>query len=85
MGDILLNSMDFTLTAYQKLLETLIENNYSFLTVEEFTQRRFSDLEKVIERLCEKAIWRFGEEEKMKIRTHKDLDVYGIKPVFSIR
>jgi hypothetical protein len=57
--------MDFTLTAYQQLLETLIENNYSFLTVEEFTQRRFSDLEKVIERLCEEAkgnlaTWREG-------------------------
>ncbi|MDN5354994.1 MAG: hypothetical protein PWQ09_1750 [Candidatus Cloacimonadota bacterium] len=57
--------MDFTLTTYQQLLEALIENNYSFLTVEEFTQRRFSDLEKVIERLCEEAkgnlaTWREG-------------------------
>jgi hypothetical protein len=47
--------MDFTLTTYQQLLEALIENNYSFLTVEEFTKRRFGDLEKVIERLCEEA------------------------------
>jgi len=77
--------MDFTLILYQQLLEALKAKNYQFLTVEEFTKRRIGDLKKVIERLCEKAIWRFGEEEKMKIRTHKDLDVYGIKPVFSIR
>jgi hypothetical protein len=47
--------MDFTLTLYQQLLEALQKQNYQFLTVEEFTKRRFGDLEKVIERLCEEA------------------------------
>jgi len=57
--------MDFTLIAYQQLLEALKVKNYNFLTVEEFTKRRFGDLEKVIERLCEEAkgnlaTWREG-------------------------
>jgi hypothetical protein len=43
----LLNKIDFTLTLYQQLLEALIAKNYKFLTVEEFTKRRFSDLEKM--------------------------------------